>query len=153
MLLQEFDFEVKYRKGMQNQDANHLSRLEVEVMRELGEKVETDDAFLDEHVLAASQDLIPWFAYFASYLESDVVPSGFTSYQRKKFMHDVKRFFWDDPYLYKSCGDGMILLCVPEVEMLNVLKACHSSPLGQHHSGIRTAHKILQSGFYWPTIQ
>ena len=54
-------------------------------------------------------------------------------------MHDVKRFFWDDPYLYKSCGDGMILLCVPEVEMLNVLKACHSSPVGQHHSGIRTS--------------
>lgn len=41
---------------------------------------------------------------------------------------------------------------VPEVEMLSVLEACHSSPFGGHHSGIRTARKILQCGYYWPTI-
>ena len=36
--------------------------------------------------------------------------------------------------------------------MLCVLETYHSSPLGGHHSGIRTAHKILQCGYYWPTI-
>ena len=36
--------------------------------------------------------------------------------------------------------------------MLSVLEACHSLPVGGHHSGIRTAHKILQVGYYWPTI-
>ena len=36
--------------------------------------------------------------------------------------------------------------------MLSVLEACHSSAVGGHHSGIRTAHKILRRGYYWPTI-
>ena len=36
--------------------------------------------------------------------------------------------------------------------MLSVLEACHFSPVGGHHSGIRTAHKIFQCGYYWPTI-
>ena len=64
------------------------------------------------------------------------------------FMYDVKKLFWDEPYLYRSCTDGLIRRCVPECEMLSVLEACHSSPVGEHHSGIRTAHKILQCGYY-----
>ena len=67
-------------------------------------------------------------------------------------MHDVKKFFWDDPYLYRSCVDGLIRRRVPEVEMLSVLEACHSSHVDRHHSGIQTAHKILQCGYYWSTI-
>ena len=84
-------------------------------MRDLGEKNEIDDTFPDEHVLAASQDLISWFADFANYLVSDIVPSDLSFHQRKKFMHDVKKFFWDDPFIYRSCGDGLICSCVLEV--------------------------------------
>ena len=62
LLLQEFDFEVMDRKGTENQVVDHLSRLEDEAMRELGDKVDIDDTFPDEHVLSASQDLIPSFA-------------------------------------------------------------------------------------------
>lgn len=75
MLLQEFDFEMKYRKMTENQVADHLFRLEDEAMCELGEEVEIDDAFQDEHVLSASQDLIPWFADLANYLASGLVAS------------------------------------------------------------------------------
>ena len=42
--------------------------------------------------------------------------------------------------------------CVPKVEMLRILEACHSSPVGGQHISIRTAHKILQCGYYWTTI-
>ncbi|XP_069147141.1 uncharacterized protein [Solanum lycopersicum] len=108
--------------GTENQVANHLSILEDEAMRELGEKAEIDDAFPDEHILASSHDLIPWFAGFANYL------------------------------LYRSCTDGIIRRGTPEFEMLSVLEACHSSPVGGHYSGIRTTHKILRCGYYWPTI-
>ena len=83
LLLQEFDFEIKDRKGTKNQAVDHLSRLEDEAMRDLGEKAEIDDTFPDDHVLAASHDLIPWFANFPNYLASD-----------------MKMFFWDEPCLY-----------------------------------------------------
>ena len=67
-------------------------------------------------------------------------------------MHDVKNFFWDEPYLFHICADGIIRRCVPEVEMMSILEACHSSPVGWHHSGFRTAYKIMQCGHYLPTI-
>ena len=40
LLLQEFDFDVLDRKGTENQVADHLSRLEDEAMRELGDKTD-----------------------------------------------------------------------------------------------------------------
>ena len=85
-------------------------------------------------------------------MSSDIVPSDLSFHQRKKFMYDVKKYFWDEPYLYMSCDDVLIHRCVPEDEMLSVFEACHSSSVGGHHSGIRTAHKILQCGYYFPTI-
>ena len=51
-------------------------------MTELVDKTDIDDTFPDEQVLAASQDLIPWFAYFANYLASDIVPSDLSFHQR-----------------------------------------------------------------------
>ena len=82
-------------------------------MRELGEKTDIDDTFPDEHVLASSQDFIPWFADFANCLASDIIRSDLSFHQRKKFMYDVKKFFWDEPYLYRSCADRLIRRCVP----------------------------------------
>ena len=87
----------------------------------------------DKHVLFASHELIPFFAHFANYLESDLVLSDFTFHQRKKFMHDMKKLLWDEAYLYRNCADRVICRVVPEVEMLSVLEACHSSPMGGHH--------------------
>ena len=46
----------------------------------------------------------------------------------------------------------IIRRCVPEREQGKILHECHASPYGGHFAGDRTAHKILQSGFYWPTI-
>ena len=59
----------------------------------VGWKVEIDDTFPDEHVFSASHGLISWFADFENYLASDIVPSNLSFHQRKKFMHDVKKFF------------------------------------------------------------
>ena len=46
----------------------------------------------------------------------------------------------------------IIRRCVPEGEQSKILKEFHSSPYGGHFAGDKTAHKILQSGFYWLTI-
>lgn len=62
-------------------------------------------------------------------------------------MYDVKKFFWEEPYIFRVYTDGIIPRCVPEVEMISILEACHSSPIGGHHSGIRTSYKILQCGY------
>ena len=69
-------------------------------MCELGEKAEIDETFPDEHVLATSHDLIPWFADFANYLATDIVPLDLSFHQRKKFMHDLRKFFFGMSFTY-----------------------------------------------------
>ena len=46
----------------------------------------------------------------------------------------------------------IIRICIPETKQGKILNECHASPYGGHFAGDITAHKILQSGFYCPTI-
>lgn len=46
----------------------------------------------------------------------------------------------------------MIRRCVPKEEIESILRHCHSLEVGGHHGVNRTVAKVLQSGFYWPTI-
>ena len=68
--------------------------------------------------------------------------------KRKK----LSNYFWDDPHLYKEGVDGIIRHCVPNHEYRQILRKRHSEAYGGHHGGDRTAHKVSQSGFYWPTL-
>ena len=77
-------------------------------MLKLRDDLDIDDTFPDKQVLAKSKDLIPWFVDFANFLASDLVPEVMSYQQRKKFMHEVRKFFWDEPYLFRVCTDGII---------------------------------------------
>ncbi|XP_058732930.1 uncharacterized protein LOC131604512 [Vicia villosa] len=48
--------------------------------------------------------------------------------------------------------DGILRRCVNEEEAQQILWHCHNSPSGGHFNGWRTATKVLQSSFFWPTI-
>ncbi|XP_074291983.1 uncharacterized protein LOC141618809 [Silene latifolia] len=48
----------------------------------------------------------PWFADFANYIVGRVLPPNLNYNQRKRFLFEVKMYFWDDPNLYKACSDG-----------------------------------------------
>ncbi|KAK1651394.1 hypothetical protein QYE76_069199 [Lolium multiflorum] len=39
-----------------------------------------------------------------------------------------------------------------QLAVIKILSKCHGSAYGGHHAGDRTAQKVLQSGFYWPTL-
>ena len=41
---------------------------------------------------------------------------------------------------------------MPEDEMISILNHCHTLPCGGHFGCQRTAAKVLQPGFYWPTF-
>ena len=46
----------------------------------------------------------------------------------------------------------MIRRCVIEEEIESILAYCHALACGGHFGGNRTTEKVLQSGFYWPTL-
>nr|XP_025607878.1 uncharacterized protein LOC112701318 [Arachis hypogaea] len=50
------------------------------------------------------------------------------------------------------CTDGVLRRCISHEEGQEVLWQCHGSAYGGHFSGERTAAKVLQFGFYWPTV-
>lgn len=95
---------------------------------------------------------MPWFADLANYLVSDIVPNEFSLNQRKKLKRNCLDYYWDEPYLFRICTDGMIRQCVPDEEQMGIPEACHSSPYGGHHVGARTVAKVLSCGFYWSTL-
>ncbi|XP_049345493.1 uncharacterized protein LOC125810019 [Solanum verrucosum] len=93
-----------------------------------------------------------WYSDFANYVVRRLIPEELNIYQQKRFLFDVKKYFWDEPYLFRECVNHIIQRCVPEEEFNEILHACHSSPVGGHHGGVRTTAKILQSGYYWPSL-
>ncbi|GJX39864.1 hypothetical protein Tco_0253167 [Tanacetum coccineum] len=110
LLLQEFDIEIKNKNGAENVATDHLSRLENPHLEEFRFD-DIDDNFPDEtlmNVSSTEEDKIPWFTNFANYLIRRILRIGLTYAQRCKFFLELKHYFWDEPYLFKMCPDGMI---------------------------------------------
>ena len=57
---------------------------------------------------------------------------------------------WDDPYLWKHCADQVMRRCVPKNEIISILTFCHSC--GGQFEAKRTTRKVLECGFYWPSL-
>ncbi|GJW03586.1 reverse transcriptase domain-containing protein [Tanacetum coccineum] len=140
--------EIKDKKGTENVAANHLSQIENE---ETSDDSEVDDNFPRETLLIIDTRNEPWFADFANYLAGEIIPKRMTYQQKKKFFSDLKYYFWEEPYLFKVCSDGMIRRCISRLETRTILDQCHHRPTGGHYGPNITAKKVLDSGFYWPT--
>ena len=146
--MQEFELEIKDKKGTENLVANHLSRLEGP-----RDEVHVNDNFPDENLLVIEDTKpVPWFADYVNYLVAKVIPPYFCYQQKKRFFVHLKHYYWEEPILYKHCVDQVIRRFVPEDEMGSILNHCHTLSFGEHFKGQKTAAKVLQSGFYWPSL-
>ena len=147
LLLQEFATTIRDKRGVENVVADHLSRL---VCDESFESIPINDTFPDEQLFNISKSL--WFADIANFLVTGQIPKHWNSQDKRKFLTEVKNFYWDDPYLFKYCSDQIFRKCVPDHEVSSIINFCHSEACGGHFSSKKTAAKILQCGFYWPTL-
>ena len=87
-----------------------------------------------------------------NYLVAKVTPPNFSYQQKKRFFAHLKHYYWEEPILYKHYADQVIRRCVPEDEMGSILNHYHTLSCGGHFGGQRTTTKVLQSGFYWPSL-
>nr|GEY65655.1 reverse transcriptase domain-containing protein [Tanacetum cinerariifolium] len=153
LLLQEFDFKVIDTKGAKNYVADHLSRLENPYENVFDPKEINETFPLESLNKVAHQDpSTPWFADFANYHTGKFIIKGMTTQQKQKIFKDARHYFWDYPYLFRTCPDQIIQRCVAGQEAIDILNACHSGPTGGHYGANYTAKKVFDSGFYWPTI-
>nr|GEX01562.1 reverse transcriptase domain-containing protein [Tanacetum cinerariifolium] len=128
LLLQEFDFKVIDTHGAENYAADHLSRLE-NPYENIFDPKEINETFPLEYLNRL-----------------------LTRTQKQKFFKDARHYFWDDPYLFRTCADQIIRRCVAGKEAIDILNACQSGPTGGHYGANYTANKVFDLGFYWPTI-
>ena len=86
LLLQEFDVEIKDKKGTENLVADHLSQLEG-----ASDDIQVNDDFPDERLLAIEDKrAVPWFADYVNYLVAKVVPPEFNYQQKKKVFRTLE---------------------------------------------------------------
>jgi Integrase zinc binding domain len=141
--------EIKDKKGIENSVAVHLSRIKTD----LKEHVQLiDDSFVEEHMYHLNALHVPWYADLVNFHACGIIPPELTYQQRRKFLVDAKHYFWDEPFLFKLGVDGIHRRCISDEEISSILFHCHSSSYGGHASTDKTAAKVLQSGFFSPTL-
>ncbi|GJZ06467.1 reverse transcriptase domain-containing protein [Tanacetum coccineum] len=148
LLLQEFDVIIRDKKGAENLAADHLSRLENPHQDVLENKEITETFPLETlgMVTFRGDASTPWFADIANYHAGNFLMKGMSSQQKKKFVKDVKHYFWDDPYLFRVCADQMNRRCISGQKAIDILTACHNGPTGGHHGANYTAKKVFDVG-------
>ncbi|KAM1944663.1 hypothetical protein ACFX15_012866 [Malus domestica] len=146
LLLQEFNIEIRDKKGSENVVADHLSRLVHEE-----DSLPILETFLDEQLLSLEVSK-PWYADLVNYFVTKQVPSTLDKYKCDKLRNDARFYVWDDPYLWKYCPDQIIRRCVHNSEFNSILAFCHSYACGGHFGTQMIALKVLESGVYWPTL-
>ena len=50
------------------------------------------------------------------------------------------------------CSDHVIKRCIPDEEIPHILHSCHAAAYEGHFGGHKIAAKVLQLGYYWPSI-
>nr|CAN79731.1 hypothetical protein VITISV_034269 [Vitis vinifera] len=147
LLLQEFDLQIRDKKGVENVVADHLSRLAIAHNSHV---LPTNDDFPEESLMLLEK--APWYAHIANYLVTGEVPSEWKAQDRKHFFTKIHAYYWEEPFLFKYCAYQIIKKCVLEEEQQGILSHCHENACGGHFASQKKAMKVLQSGFTWPSF-
>ena len=155
LLLQEFEFEIFHRPGIQHAVADYLSRLEsgetgdgfpdkfpdAELFRVIAEKA-TDGTVVEED---------KWLTNMHQFLSTGLPPGGMNRDERKRLAVQSRHFCILRDTLYHKGVDGIWRRGVRSDEKDMIMREAHYGVAGGHYVGDATARKIWQSGLWWPT--
>ena len=141
-MLQEFDLEIKDKKGVENVVADHLSRLNSTT------SITISTNFPDEYILFAQGKALPWYAHIVNYLLKSLTPQDWLYQKKKNFVHEFRYFIWYDRELCRLGADHILRRCIPQEEQQAILEHCHTKLGGGHYSAKIKGHKVFECGFY-----
>ena len=147
LLLLEFNLQIKDKKGVENVVADHLSRLTI---AHNTHSPPIHDEFPEESLLQVQST--PCYAHIANFFSIKEILTEWKAQDMKYFFAKIHSYYWEEPFLFKHYADQIIRGCVPEGEQHGILNHCHENACGGHFSSQKTAMKVLQSRFYWPSL-
>jgi hypothetical protein len=146
LLLQEFDMEIRDKKGSDNVVADHLSRMHHgdDGMELIEDRMRYDNLY---RIL----DRGGWMHDIISCLQKKPL-NHLDKNAKRSVIAEGRKFYWDAPYLYRCGDDGVLRRCVSQEKREEILRKCNSSEYGGHYGHFRTQAKVWASGFYWPEM-
>ena len=111
LLLQEFNLQIKDKKGVENVVADHLSRLKI---AHNTHNPTINDEFPVESLLLVEK--APWYAHIANFLATGELVVDWKAQDRKFFFVKIHSYYWEEPFLFKYCANKIIRRCFPEEE-------------------------------------
>ena len=109
LLLQEFNLQIKKKKGVENVVADNLSRLTIAYD---SHSPPINDEFPEESLLLVEN--APWYAHIANYLATGEVPIEWKAQDKKYLLAKIHSYYWEEPFLFKYRADQVIRRCVTE---------------------------------------
>ncbi|RVW44223.1 Retrovirus-related Pol polyprotein from transposon 17.6 [Vitis vinifera] len=89
LLLQEFNLQIRDKKGVENVVADHLSRL---VIAHDSHGLPINDDFPEESLM--SIDVTPWYSHIANFLVTGKVPSEWSAQDKRHFFAKIHAYYW-----------------------------------------------------------
>lgn len=80
------------------------------------------------------------------------LPAHLLPKERKLIVQCSSQFSWICGYIFHTASNLQIQRCIREDEAYDILKSCHNDACDGNFADHRIGHKILQMGYYWPTI-
>jgi hypothetical protein len=112
LLLQEFDVEIRDKKGSENVVADHLSRMNHE-----DDKDPIEDKMRDDHLYRVHDKDI-WMINIIRAIRKMPLDHLDKNAQRRVMAESL----WDAPYLFRLGADGVLLRCVPRGKKCRSIK-------------------------------
>jgi len=109
-------------------------------MEDAGSVMQIDDAYV-----------IPeWARYVTEYLKNGQLPND--KKEARKNRMQLAQYTLVGNILYRRGYSLPLLKCLSANEAKYVLKEIHEGVCGSHSGGRMLAHKAVQAGYYWPTM-
>ena len=100
LLLQEFNLQIRDKKGVENVVVDHLSRL---TTAHNTHNPSINDEFPEESLLLVENTL--WYAHIANYWATGELLADWKAQDKKFFFAKIHSYYWEGPFLYKYCVD------------------------------------------------
>ncbi|MCO5595618.1 hypothetical protein L7F22_049663 [Adiantum nelumboides] len=126
--------------------ADHLSRITN------GEAPTGVDDDLPDTSLFMVETIPEWSEKFINFLVNGFPPKELRKDVARRLIKECEPYSLIAGTLYKLGKDDILRRCAREDEYLYILQEAHMGVARGHFSGELTARKVLQSGYWWPTL-